>query len=362
MIISTCGFGDTGASAVSDFLIECKEMEVFDYIEFTIASMPDGLEDLEFHLMHKVSRLSSSIYAIQRFHKAVLDHAREWHVRTGVPYKEIYRITDEFIDSITQLSFVGFSPMIDKKHNEFLRHYLGESIILHRIIPKLEKKKIIKKNFDFYPLSEVKASIKPDNFYDASQKYVRDLLSAMGCDLSKKIIMDQAFSANDPAKSFKFFDDPYAIIVDRDPRDIYISAREYALSVCRFFPTDTVENFIQYYKMVRDDQPYKDENPRVLRINFEQMVYDYDNTANKIEEFIGVKNNSRKTIFVPEMSAANTKLWKKFPGYEKDMKLIETELAEYIFPFDKYKAIEARGESFTAKSPLNKHYTSEKGC
>lgn len=46
----------------------------------------------------------------------------------------------------------------------------------------------------------------------------------MGADLSKPICLDQPFSGNNPENSFKFYNNPYAIIVDNDPRDLYLAA------------------------------------------------------------------------------------------------------------------------------------------
>lgn len=357
MFVSTCGFGSTGSSAVNDYLMECDNTVGFDAVEFTISTMVDGLEDLEYHLMKQNTRLSSSIYAIQRFRKAMYAKAREWASCTQISENDVYIITDKFIDSITQLKFVGFSPKIDKKHSEFIRRYFGESIVLHRLIPKMEEKGLIKSNFDFYPLDEVCASIKPKKFYELSQRFIRTILHKMGYywDDSQYLVMDQAFAGNDPAKSFPFYKDSYAIVVDRDPRDLYIFAKKFLLHRGRFMPTDTVENFIIYYRMLREDQPYKKENSRILFIQFEDMVYNYDETSKKIDEFLKLSNNRRKTIFVPEMSAANTNLVRKFPEFRDDICLIEKNLPEYLFDFNVADgSIVGNGKMFFGKSPLNK--------
>lgn len=354
MLISTCGFGSTGSSAVTDYILECENTQVFDQIEFTLTTCPDGLEDLEYHLMKSPSRLSSGIYAIQRFRKLIAECSREWAAMTPIDKRTINRLTDDYLASITQLSFVGYSPALHKRHGRLLRRYLGNSVLLQRVIPLLEKKGIIKRNFDFYPLDKVEAAVRPSNFYDASRRYVRDLLSAMGCDFSKTIVLDQAFVGNDPAKSFPFYDDPYAVVVDRDPRDLYIFAKVKLLSRGRFMPTDTVENFITYYRLLRDAQPYKQANDRILSISFEEMVYEYDRTADKIDRFLQLENKHRQTIFRPQMSAANTNLIRRFPEFRKEVETIERNLPEYLFPFERYPAIASSVAMFFGKSPLNK--------
>ena len=54
------------------------------------------------------------------------------------------------------------------------------------------------------PLDYVNLSVKPDNFYDLTKRYLKRLYEEMGFDFSKKIILlDQAFSGNDPHRGGK---------------------------------------------------------------------------------------------------------------------------------------------------------------
>jgi len=354
MIISTCSFGSSGSSTVSDYLHECEGTYVMDKLEFTLADMTDGLSDLEFHLMLKNPRQGSSIYALQRFRKAAMKRIRGWNKRTGISEKTAAHIIDEFVENITQVKYVGFSPMIDKKHSEFLRVRVGESLIRQRIIGRLERKGIIKNNFDFYPLDTVRMSIHPENFYDEARKMISTLLREMGVDLSKKVVLDQAFSGSDPFRSMPFYEDSYAVVVDRDPRDMYIFAKKVLLSKGRFMPTDTVENFIAYYRLLRSGDSYHKESDRVLRLKFEDMVYNYEETTARIDAFLNVTNVRRKSVFVPEMSAANTNLICKFPEFAEDVREIEEALPEFLFDFEKYQPMDNGGKMFFGKSPLNK--------
>ena len=152
----------------------------------------------------------------------------------------------------------------------------------------------------------------------------------------------------------KFYEDSYAVVVDRDPRDMYIFAKKVLLSKGRFMPTDTVENFIEYYRLLRSGDSYRFENERVLRLRFEDMVYNYDATTKRIDDFLHVVNTNKKSIFVPEMSAANTNLIRKFPEFAADIAKIEQALPEYLFDFDKYEPIDNGGKMFFGKSPLNR--------
>lgn len=350
MFISTCSFGSTGSSAVSDYLRECDDIQVLDKFEFTIATAVDGLEDLEFHLMKQTGRQSGSIYAIQRFEKLVESKAKAWEISGGISRQRVNEITEEFLDRITQLKYVGFSPRINRNDNAFIRKYVGDTLIRRKIMPRLERRGIVKTNIDFYPLDEVRVAIRPPEFYEAARAFVCQLLEGMHVDLSRNIVLDQAFCGPDPAKSFPFFPDPYAIVVDRDPRDVYIFAKKKLRSFGRFMPSDTVENFITYYRILREDQPYKQPDPRILSMRFEEMVYDYDAATAKVDGFLGVKNNQHKTVFVPEQSAANTNLIKRFPEFSEDAKIIERELPEYIFHFEAYPEVNNSGKMFYGRA------------
>ncbi len=351
MIVSTCGFGSTGSSAVSDYLLECSGLTIYDKFEFNLVHMDDGLEDLEYHLMNN-TRSFSSIVAIERFKKAYLMHVHYWSVNSGKNEKLFIKVLDDFLASIIQVSFVGDKPLVLMNKLEL---YLGVSIINQRIIPFLEKHKILKKNYNYYPLSRVNVSCRPQNFNEAAKKMVSDFLSLLGCNSSECLVLDQAFTGNNPQKSFKYFDNPYAIVVDRDPRDQYIFAKKFLKSRGRYIPTNDVDDFIAYYRCLRDNQPYLCDDKRILRIQFEEMVYEYDAAADKIDKFLSIKNDRRKTVFVPEISAANTNLVLKFPEFKRDVQKIEKALPEYLFHFENYKQVSCNHEMFMGKSPLNKN-------
>mgnify|MGYP002626464139 CR=1 FL=1 len=140
-----------------------------------------------------------------------------------------------------------------------------------------------------------------------SKKYVSDIWEVLGCDLSKKVVLDQPFSGTNPLLSFRFFENPKAIIVDRDPRDLYIFTKEFLnyRTAGYQIPSDDVYGFIEYYKALRNSElREKSSNTQdVLRISFEDLVYRYDDTTEKISHFCcleGLKRN--KTIFDPSLS------------------------------------------------------------
>ena len=83
--------------------------------------------------------------------------------------------------------------------------------------------------------------------------------------------------------------------------------------------------------------PYKNMDPRVLVIKFEDMVYNYDKTAQTIMDFCKLKNHSYpRKYFDPMRSINNTQVYKRNECVRDACKIIEKELSEYLYDFDKY--------------------------
>jgi hypothetical protein len=152
-----------------------------------------------------------------------------------------------------------------------------------------------------------------------------------------------------------FFDNPLAIVVDRDPRDNYIFAKKFLLNKGRQIPTETVEKFVVYYRNMRKGMPYIIGSDKILNIRFEDLIYEYDESITKIMTFCGLKEHTNpRTIFAPELSINNTQVFKRYPEYRKEIEYIERELPEFLYPFEKYPEIEVTGNMFSGRSPLNK--------
>lgn len=348
MIVGTCGFGSTGSSAINDYLLEFNDVKVLDDIEFYWVYDTDSIVDLEFHLMHPHCRTMDSITAIQRYQDKVCNHVGYFG---GIDKEFLVASANKFIDSITMVKWDWYRFDKDSK----IKLLFKKELLAERIIPRVEKK--LKKRITCYPMQTVRFSIKPDNFYIAAKKHVNELLEKLGADLKKDhiIVLNQPFPGNNPQCCFPFFDDPRAIVVDRDPRDNYVFARTKLIGSNHFMPTENVKEFVEYYRSLREKQPFLNNDERILRLQFEDLVYRYDETTDEVRKFLGLPENPRpKTVFDPALSIANTQVYKRFPQFAEDVKYIEKNLAEYIYDFDQYGEVNITGEMFDLRSPLHK--------
>ena len=348
MIIGACGFGSTGSSAVSDYLLEFGNVQVLDHMEFTWVSGVDGLIDLDFHVNHPHSRTDDSIYAIQRY-RDKMESVLHFYRKAGRIDSQKFRdSTEKFLDAITQ---VRWNWYIDEPCGIFTRNL---ERVAKKIIPAIEIER--KQQINCWPMKEVSFSVRPNSFEEAARLHVKELLIAMGATFEKPLILDQPFSGNNPQACFKFYDDPYAIVVDRDPRDNYVFANTKLIGrLPHFMPINPVEDFVKYYRAIREKQPYLNNDNRVLSIKFEDMVYHYDETTLKIRKFLNLPDNPNpKSIFDPDLSMPNTQVWKRFPQYIKDIEYIERELTEYLFDYTGCPEPDPHGKMFFGQSPKHK--------
>ena len=97
------------------------------------------------------------------------------------------------------------------------------------------------------------------------------------------------------------------------------------------------------------------ERKDVMLLHFEELIYNCEDTTKKIADFVEVKNHVRKgECFKPAHSRNNSQLFKKYSGFEDDIKKIEKELPEYLFPFEKYPDIKSEGKMFWGCQPNKK--------
>lgn len=352
MIISTCSFGSTGSSVVTDYLKEFDSIRVMDRVELSWVGEVDGIIDLDYHLNNPHSRTTDSIYAIERY-RMLCESKLPLFERAGVPKEKFEKSVNDFLNAITMASWKWYKPS-----------FAPEPLWKRWAIRLINKRKWIFKwqiknrlQWEGFPYCDVHFSVKPENFEVAVKKHIKEVISAFGALSGESLAFDQLFPGNNPQSCFKYFDDPYAIVVDRDPRDIYVFGKTVLLkgAAGHIMPLNNVKDFVTYYKALRENQPYKEENGRILRLRFEDLVYNYDSATKQLREFLHLgENPNPMSIFDPSLSMANTQVWKRYPEYKKDIDYIETELKEYLFDFKGYPEPDLNAKMFSGKSPKNK--------
>ncbi len=360
MIIGVCGFTGTGSSAVVDILKEFTCNSVLDSTEFLLPYGPDGLQDLDYQLNTNCSKYTASAVGIERFRRHVYIYLA-FHYKDKALQKKIIDCTESFISKITQEKWLGYggsdyalysNPILYKNH--------ALNLIFYKVIRNISAifTKKLGREWRLYPRHTMEFSIKPDNFDEYSKNYIIDLLSILGCDFKKNIILDQPFAGNNPTASFKYFDNPKAIILNRDPIDLYLLVKCFYRrngTVGYQVPADNVSNFITYYKKMNEGMDNAVKNENVLKIQFEDLIYNYESTLKKIIDFCNLDTSTHAYhFFDPKISIANTQLRRKFNEYNQDVDIIQEELKDYLYDFSPYVNMDNAGLMFLNQSPLNK--------
>ncbi len=331
MIIGVCGYGYTGSGAYLDLLKEFEDVCVIDDYEFDFVYLPDGIEDLYYHLCINPTRYLSGNTSIKRFMHFIneVNTLNSAYVKgtNGLFFSE----AEKFINKCVQLKWKGID-IYDKYNASFWGKNINYRILL-RIINFLEK--ILKRKIKIKPYCDMFLSVNPENFIQYSKDFIKTIIDSRCTDKAGTVVLNQPFTSDNPQNYFKYYDCPYALIVDKDPRDIYILAKEILLSNGSFIPTDNVYDFIYYFKRIHE---YRSENKKnVFTYRFEDIIYEYDKTVSRLQNDFSLGIHKRKKkFFSPEISINNTQLYLRYPQYKNDVKVIENELSQWLFPFDNY--------------------------
>ena len=356
MIIGVCGFGSSGSSVVSDYLKEYDSIDVLDDFEYTICYCPDGIVSLDYALNTVSSRNDYSSAALDRFEYLVKKKLvnSSFVKQSGIKKKDFLKICDSYIAKLTSFSWKGYNGTEFITKSKFYKIF-GISIMMQRIVPFFEKK--LKKTWKGkYPYHDIRLCVEPDGFYEATKTFNSEIIQSLGYDTTKMVVLDQPFSGDKPDLYMDYFDNPMCILVDRDPRDTYIFLKTKLKNRGSFMPSDTVQHFIEYYRKIRKYRKLYEhnQNQRILFIRFEDMVYKYESTVLKIQQFLSLgENPNPQTIFIPKKSMANTQLFKRFPQFEGDIRIIEQELSEFLYDFSNCPAPNPNDEMFFGKSSIN---------
>lgn len=326
MIVGVCGLSWTGSGAVIDFLMEFDENQIYNS-EFTLPYYPDGLCDLDYHLNYDCSKFLSSTVAIPRFRKVTN------YLLGQQTNGRIKALTDDYLSKITQVTWNGDGQGSSQIMNSFIYRKIGLRV-LYYVIDKLPREKLNK--IKLYPFHKMEFSVLPDSFIEITQDYTDSILSMLGLNIhNKKIIINQAFPGNNPQQSMRYFRDSRAIVVDRDPRDLYCFFKKFQPRGSYSVPVNNIDSYIDYYRYIR--RPIHDDSPNVLFIKFEDLVYEYEKTSKIIIDFLNLGEHQRKKeLFIPTQSMINTRLYLKYPDLANDIEKITYELNDFLFDFDKY--------------------------
>lgn len=332
MKLLTCAsYYGTGSSAVTNLIDECDNVHDMGDYEFRFVQDPDGICDLEYNLVLNNHR-HNSCFALKRFEKKVDFLAGNKFIKK---YNRFFGdnwkiLSKEYINNLIDAEYKGYwhEDLIAKgKFAYFIERTVNK--IYHMFARKSERNlDIVMRNYTNYVTNP------GDKFYSATKEYIDKLFMSANKSNKEFVMADQLVPPTNTMRYLQYFNDLKVVCVERDPRDLYLLEKR--IWKGSIVPKD-VQDFCIWYKATRAHRENEKDDPtKILRVQFEDMIYDYENTKNKILDFCGIDaehHTKKKTIFNPEISIKNTKVFERFDDEKENIKYIEQELAKYLYKF-----------------------------
>ena len=340
MIIDITSFGWSGSGAYEDFLRGYDEIEFLSEKDWESRFLwdVDGIYDLEQKLCGKTCRVFDSDMAVQRFfeYAHMAGKYAYYDANLGKSFEMMCR---DYINELNPIRFDAISlndrlhPSDRQKKVFRLKHTLSKLHLLG-LAYRLGFDKYLNKGHEMFLI------YKPKDFLPVTQKFVSSILNSNRKNQNGYLVTNQLLPPDCPHLFTKYIKEELkCIIVSRDPRDMYINAKVISPRVLRRrFPVPAeVNGFIRFYRETIMNAKQKDSD-MFLSVCLEDLIYEYQRTSQTILSFIGYHGESvaKKICFNPLKSVNNTQIWRLYPEFSDDIKKIEDELPEALFPFGDY--------------------------
>ena len=300
-IVLVSGYGWSGSGLLIDILKSLDEFYHFP-IETRFIKDKNGLIDL-------YNSKNSFNYGItlEKFNRLCLILARKNFIKYGMNYdlnsnNSFTKIYKNFVNNISEINYLSDAFVFNYENNFF-----------QNILWKFYRK--IGLNYRFK-----KYYIRPENefFKKEIQSFINNFCESLTT--KNYVILDQAIDPADWKEFSWMFTNAKLIVVDRDPRDIYV---DYKKSKDVLFDP---QSFIEYFKKSRNNNSCDSSN--VLNLRFEDLINNYDFNARKIISFLEIKNDNNFSNYDISKSMKNIGIHKNYE-IESDINFIEQKLKRF---------------------------------
>lgn len=331
--ISVAGYGSTGSSAVVNLLEEVEQCFVLKG-EFRFIQDPDGLADLYSNLKNFWGWNRSDAYIRRFLHYTNILGRNPHYFQFGENFNKklnnkFFQYRDEFLNEIIDTKWNGYWFYHDYQENnpiiiflERLKRYSKRFGVSKETIRKMTKK-----SDTYFVRHDINLEKAIQNFID---KIFLEITSGTNKEL---LVLDQLILPYNTHIFNNLFGNLKQIVVNRDPRDVFLDAMTY-----NAYPiTKNINTFISFYEsQLSREVIYNSDS--LLKIQFEDLIYNYDITINEIFNFLEIDKKLhilKKTRLNPDISIKNTQTWKRkeFSIFKNNIEVIEKELEQWCYNF-----------------------------
>lgn len=334
-IVTCASYYSSGSSAVTDLLSEYSCVKAITDSELRFVHDPDGISELEFNLVENFNRHNSG-HALKRFKRLVDYYGDHYLVRRYEPIfnNKWKQISYEYIDSLICFKYLGYWDYDFYDRGNLFEFWRKLPIrIMRRTLWRYKPDK----QLNLLPKEVTFASHPSEKmFLECTKRYTTKLFEAANPELKPIILTDQILPSTNIKRHMRYFDDNIqCIIVDRDPRDIYLFSKYE--NDDKIVPHD-INLFCEWYlyaRTTRDEELF--DTKKVILVQFEDLVYKYEETKNKIINWIGIEESShlyKNKFFNPYVSKKNTRYWIQHPECTEEANEISKRLPNFLYHLD----------------------------
>lgn len=339
--VAVTGYFRTGSSAVVDLLKEYRGVKVVPFsdksYEHDVFYHHGGLFDLCTLLTHGNTPFSSD-KVICEFIKEMKRLNNYNYVWFG-SFKKMFG--DKFMDLVYELVDSLAKKQKDKTTNHIVKTRFSFIKLCAQIALRILKKRHITNYGVWYVYDKEDCYIAlptRDEVYEAAKKFTSGYFELFDSDedIDVKIYDHIIWPAQISEFSECFNDNFKVIVVDRDPRDIFTMEKHMPTGRVSHFPIEPNAFAEEWSRTVITEF----NNPNVLKIHFEDLVYKYEETVERVEKFLGLNSfdHIEKFMnFVPNKSIENTQVFMTKDEWKNEAKVIEQLLQSflYVFPYER---------------------------
>lgn len=330
--ISCASYYGSGSSVVTDFVSEFDTVYSFTNEEFRFLQDPDGVSDLEYNLIENFNRHNSG-HAIKRFKKLV--DFQSGNI-LGRRYEKFFhgnwkKYSYEYIRNLIDFTYHGWwqYDLYDKGDLYYFRkRFLNK--LLHLTIWRDQPDRCLNTMKDVITYCSHPTE---QEFLQYTKQYIASLFGSV-CNGSEIVMVDQIVPSTNLKRFLRYFDDIQVVIVDRDPRDIFVLDKYVWKD--GVIPND-VETFCKWFHYTRSNRAEElKEKSKVKYLQFEDMIYKYKQTTSELADWLGLNFDNHinpKKYFKPDKSIFNTQTWKRYSCNNDEISYIENELKDYLYEF-----------------------------
>ena len=310
-------FRNSGVTALVDLLKEYNGLSFIGSDHFQFKLLESGIYGL-------IDRLQAGENLSRNQFKAMRGKALCYAKTRNLPIQileEAERVTRLPIAKVSR-SWLGFNYRRFKGYSQAFPDYLKSTTALFRQLADLNHRGKVDANSLEQQLAEI------------FHAYFTSLLQNFKDGLKNPLVLKHLVRPENPLFPRIM---PYAklLFVARDPRDQYCDiAADKNPGV--YIGHKRIDLFIERYRENTEAARrfFGEALDNVMEVQFEDMVYHYDQTRRQVEVFLGLTDCHCASAkhFDPKISKANTRLFEKFEK-KQDIKAIERELADCLYPF-----------------------------